>query len=155
MKASGQVRSPETYIGYARADRFASPGGQVKDAPKDYAIPAQLELNDWALSARWSVAPQVATSLSAGGSISYRFQARDLHLVLGPSEGGKPVRFKVTIDGKAPGPDAGGDVRPDGSGVVIEERLYQLVRLKGDVKDHLFTITFLDPGVRAFSFTFG
>ena len=155
MKASGQVRSPETYIGYARADRFVSPGGQARDAAKDYAVPAQLKLNDWGLGGPWSIAPQVATSLSAGSSITYRFAARDLHLVLGPAAGGKPVRFKVMIDGKAPGADAGGDIRPDGSGTVTEERLYQLVRLKGDVKEHVFTITFADPGVRAFSFTFG
>ena len=155
MKASGQVRSPETYIGYARADRFVSPGGQARDAAKDYAVPAQLKLNDWGRGGPWSIAPQVATSLSAGSSITYRFAARDLHLVLGPAAGGKPVRFKVMIDGKAPGADAGGDIRPDGSGTVTEERLYQLVRLKGDVKEHVFTITFADPGVRAFSFTFG
>ncbi|MGN6154915.1 MAG: cytochrome c biogenesis protein DipZ [Sphingomicrobium sp.] len=155
MGASGQIRSPETYIGYARAENFVSPGGQAKDSAKAYSIPARLKLNDWALGGRWSIAPQVATSLEPGAAIAFRFQARDLHLVLGPAVGGKPVRFKVTIDGRAPGADAGADIGPDGSGMVTEERLYQLVRQKGDVKEHLFTITFLDPGVRAFSFTFG
>jgi len=155
MAASGAVGSPETYIGYARADRFASPGGQLKDESKDYAIPPALDLNQWALGGRWTVAPQVATSLGEGAKIAFRFHARDLHLVLGPTGDGKPVRFRVTIDGKAPGADAGGDVRPDGSGVVTEERLYQLVRQKAGVKDRTFTIEFLDPGVRAFSFTFG
>ena len=155
MAASGKVQSPETSIGYSRADRFVSAGGQAKEHAKDYAIPAQLQLNQWGLGGRWSVGPQAATSLGAGGKIAFRFHARDLHLVLGPAEGGKPVRFRITIDGRAPGPDSGGDVKPDGSGVVTEERLYQLVRLKGDVIDHDFTIEFLDPGVRAFSFTFG
>jgi len=155
LAASGKVQSPETYIGYARADRFVSPGGQTKEQAKDYAIPAQLQLNQWGLGGRWSVGRQAATSLGAGGKIAFRFHARDLHLVLGPAEGGKPIRFRITIDGRAPGPDAGGDVKADGSGVVTEERLYQLVRLKGDVTDHSFTIEFLDPGVRAFSFTFG
>jgi hypothetical protein len=154
MAASGKVKSPETYIGYARASGFVSPGGEARDQAKDYAIPAQLTLNQWALGGRWSVAPQVATEVSAGGKIAFRFHARDLHLVLGPAAG-KPVRFKVTIDGHAPGADAGGDVKPDGTGVVTAERLYQLVRLKGDVTDRTFQIEFLDPGVRAFSFTFG
>ncbi len=151
----GEVRSPETYIGYARADRFVSPGGEARDRAKVYSIPSQLDLNQWALGGRWSVAPQVATSLSPNGTIVFRFHARDLHLVLGPAAGGKPVRFKVSMDGHAPGADAGGDVKPDGSGVVTEERLYQLVRQQGGVKDRTFEIEFLDPGVRAFSFTFG
>jgi cytochrome c biogenesis protein CcdA/thiol-disulfide isomerase/thioredoxin len=155
MRASGQVRSPETYIGYARADNFVSPDGQARDSAKAYSIPERLKLNDWALGGRWSVGPQAATSLAPGGKIAFRFQARDLHLVLGPAEGGKPVRFKVTIDGHAPGADAGADIRPDGSGMVTGERLYQLVRQQGDVKELTFEITFLDPGVRAFSFTFG
>jgi hypothetical protein len=154
MAASGQVRSPETYIGYARADRFVSPGGELKDQPKDYAIPAELELNQWALGGRWSVGPQAATAVTAGGKISFRFHARDLHLVLGPGADGKPVRFRVTLDGRAPAADAGADIKPDGSGVVTSERLYQLVRQK-DVRDRTFTIEFLDPGVRAFAFTFG
>ena len=155
MAASGTVRSPETYIGYNRADRFVSPGGQQRDGAKAYAIPAQLELNQWALGGRWSVGPQSATALAPGARIAFRFHARDLHLVLGPGESGKPVRFRVTIDGKAPGEAAGADVEPDGSGIVTGERLYQLVRQKGDVSDRTFTIEFLDPGVRAFAFTFG
>jgi cytochrome c biogenesis protein CcdA/thiol-disulfide isomerase/thioredoxin len=155
MAASGKVRSPETYIGYARADRFASPGGQAKDQPKDYSIPSALELNQWALGGRWSVAPQAATAQSPGGGIAFRFHARDLHLVLGAAADGKPVRFRVTIDGHVPDADAGADIGPDGTGIVTDERLYQLVRLKGEVADHDFVIEFLDPGVRAFAFTFG
>jgi cytochrome c biogenesis protein CcdA/thiol-disulfide isomerase/thioredoxin len=155
MAASGKVRSPETYIGYARADRFVSPGGQAKDRVKDYSIPSALELNQWALGGGWSVTPQAAAAQSAGGRIAFHFHARDLHLVLGPAADGKPVRFRVTIDGHVPGADAGADIKPDGTGLVTGERLYQLVRLKGEVADHDFVIEFLDPGVRAFAFTFG
>ena len=151
--AKATLKSPETYIGYGRADRFVSPGGQAKDAAKDYAA-ASLGLNQWALEGRWTVGAQSARLQSAGGAIAYRFHARDLHLVLG-STSGKPVRFRITIDGKAPGADAGLDVRPDGTGAVTTERLYQLVRQKGDVRDRTFRITFLDPGVEAFAFTFG
>jgi cytochrome c biogenesis protein CcdA/thiol-disulfide isomerase/thioredoxin len=155
MAASGKVRSPETYIGYARADRFVSPGGQAKDQAKDYSIPSALELNQWALGGRWSIAPQAATAQSPGGRIAFRFHARDLHLVLGPAADGKPVRFRVTIDGHVPDADAGADIKPDGTGIVTDERLYQLIRLKGEVADHDFVIEFVDPEVRAFAFTFG
>jgi thiol-disulfide isomerase/thioredoxin len=151
--ASGQVGSPETYVGYARAERFASPGGFVHDGAKAYAG-SHLGLNDWSLNGEWLDSRQSARSLSAGGQVSFRFHARDLHLVLGSSTG-KPVRFKVTLDGQAPGQDAGVDAAADGSGTVKEQRLYQLVRQKGTVRDRTFTITFLDPGVEAFAFTFG
>ena len=146
--------SPETYLGYRRAERFASPGGLLKDSAKTYAVPATLTLNGWALGGRWTVGEQSARLEQAGGRIDFRFHARDLHLVLG-SASGRPVRFRVLIDGKAPGADAGGDVRPDGSGVVTDETLYQLVRQKGAAKERTFTIQFLDPGVTAFAFTFG
>jgi len=151
--ASGQVGSPETYIGYARAERFVSPGGLSQDQAKTYGA-APLALNDWSLDGQWLDSRQNARSLNAGGKISFRFHARDLHLVLGSSTG-EPVRFKVTLDGVAPGADAGVDVAADGSGAVNEQRLYQLVRQKGPARDRTFTITFLDPGVEAFSFTFG
>ena len=151
--AKATLKSPETYIGYGRADRFLSPGGQTKDAAKDYSG-ANLSLNQWTLEGRWIVGAQSARLQLPGGAIAYRFHARDLHLVLG-STSGKPVRFRVTIDGKAPGADAGVDVKADGTGVVTTERLYQLVRQKGDVADRTFRIEFLDPGVEAFAFTFG
>ena len=150
--AKATLKSPETYIGYGRADRFVSPGGQARDQAKDYAA-EPLSLNQWSLEGRWNVGRQSARSVSRG-AIAYRFHARDLHLVLG-STSGKPVRFRVTIDGKAPGADAGVDVRPDGTGVVTTERLYQLMRQKGAVGERTFRIEFLDPGVEAFAFTFG
>jgi hypothetical protein len=147
------IQSPETYVGYARAENFASPGGLARDQLKTYA-PASLKLNDWALEGPWLDKKQSAVSFAPGAKIAFRFHARDLHLVLG-SAGGKPVRFRVTIDGKAPGQAAGVDSAADGSGAVKEQRLYQLIRQKGPIEDRTFTIEFLDPGVEAFSFTFG
>ena len=151
--ALGEVKSPETYIGYARADRFVSPGGLAKDQLKTYAL-APLSLNDWALEGSWLDKKQSATSFAPGAKIGFRFHARDLHLVLG-SASGKPVRLRVALDGQAPGADAGIDVAADGSGVVKGQRLYQLIRQKGAVRDRTFTIEFVDPGLEAFSFTFG
>jgi len=151
--AFGEVKSPETYIGYARADRLVSPGGLAKDQSKTYSA-APLSLNDWSLEGPWLDKKQSATSFAPGAKINFRFHARDLHLVLG-SASGKPVRFRVTLDGQAPGGDAGVDIAADGSGVVKDQRLYQLIRQKGEVRDRTFTITFLDPGIEAFSFTFG
>src|SRR6201996_8269898 len=149
------VQSPETYVGYARAQNFASPGGFNQDDPKSYQTPGTLKLNQWALAGKWKDEDQVATSLAAGDSISYRFHARDLHLVLGPSADGKPVRFRVTLDGRAPGADHGVDTDADGYGVVTGDRLYQLIRQQGSIQDRTFRIEFLVPGVRAYSFTFG
>jgi cytochrome c biogenesis protein CcdA/thiol-disulfide isomerase/thioredoxin len=152
---SDDVQSPETYIGYARAQNFASPGGFNQDDPQLYRTPAELDLNQWALAGKWKDEDQVATSLDAGASISFRFHARDLHLVLGPGADGKPVRFRATLDGQAPGADHGVDTDADGYGVVTENRLYQLVRQHGSIHDRTLRIEFLTPGVRAFSFTFG
>jgi thiol-disulfide isomerase/thioredoxin len=149
------VRSPETYIGFARAANFASPGGIKRDAEKTYTEPKHLSLNDWGLAGEWIDHEQVAISESAGGKIIFRFHARDLHLVLGPSADGKPVRFRVTIDGQAPGENHGVDTDALGNGVVTAYRLYQLVRQNGAITDHIFTIEFEDPGVQAYSFTFG
>jgi thiol-disulfide isomerase/thioredoxin len=151
--APNEIKSPESYIGYARAERFVSPGGLLQDKLKTYAR-APLQLNDWALEGTWVDKPQSALSFASGAKIQFRFHARDLHLVLG-SASGKPVRFRVTLDGKAPGGDAGVDVDANGIGMVKEQRLYQLIRQKGAIRDRIFTIEFLDPGVEAFSFTFG
>jgi cytochrome c biogenesis protein CcdA/thiol-disulfide isomerase/thioredoxin len=152
---TNDVRSPETYIGYARAENFASPEGLSQDDAELYTTPAALKLNQWALGGRWKDQGQVATSLAAQDSISFRFHARDLHLVLGPGADNKPVRFRVTLDGRAPGADHGVDTDAEGSGVVTGNRLYQLVRQQGTIRDRTFRIDFLTPGVRAYSFTFG
>lgn len=149
------VRSPETYVGYERAAQFASPGGAQPDRLAQYSLPGKPALNDWGLEGKWNIGSEQASLNSATGKIAYRFHARDLHLVLGPGPDGKPVRFKVTVDGQAPGAAHGMDVAPDGSGQVTEQRLYQLVRQPGDVSDHTFTIEFLDAGVAAYAFTFG
>lgn len=149
------LKSPETYLGHARAENFASPGGQRNDQPADYTVPTTLTLNQWALGGRWTVGNEDAQLQQAGGRIAYRFHARDLHLVLAPGADGKPVRFRVRIDGQAPGAAAGGDVAPDGSGTVDEHRLYQLIRQSGEVGERTFEIEFLDPGVHAYAFTFG
>lgn len=149
------VRSPETYVGYARAENFVSPGGARQDAAKDYSTPAQPRLNQWGLAGQWKIGEEQATLVQPDGRIVYRFHARDLHLVLGPGSDGKPVRFRVTIDGQAPGASHGTDVAADGSGTVVDQRLYQLVRQDGDIRDRTFAIEFLDPGVQAYAFTFG
>jgi thiol-disulfide isomerase/thioredoxin len=149
------MRSPETYIGYERAQQFMSPGGETPDRLHDYAAPKALDVNDWGLAGAWKVGAEHATLEGATGRIVYRFHARDLHLVLGPSKDGTPVRFRVSIDGAAPGTSHGSDVEADGSGTVTEQRLYQLVRQTGPVADRTFTIEFLDPGVEAYAFTFG
>jgi len=148
------VLSPETYLGYARAENFVSPGGFKQDAANDYK-PGEPRLNEWGLGGAWTVTNEHASLDREGGAIVYRFHARDLHLVLAPSTEGKPVRFRVTIDGKSPGNDHGVDIDAEGNGTVTTERLYQLVRQKGDVEDHTFEIRFLDPGVQAYAFTFG
>jgi len=150
-----EVQSQETYVGYERAQNFASSGGLDQDASQLYAIPTHLDLNQWALAGRWVDQGQIAVLGSTTGRIAYRFHARDLHLVLGPTAKGKPVRFRVTLDGKAPGEDHGMDTNDKGEGTINENRLYQLVRQKTAVADHTFTIEFFDPGVQAFAFTFG
>ena len=150
-----EIQSGETYLGYERAENFASPGGEAQDKAHTYTAPAQPALNDWGLAGTWKVGAEHATLAGASGRIVYRFHARDLHLVLGPGKDGKPVRFRVTIDGAAPGDAHGTDVAADGSGTVTEQRLYQLVRQNGKVADRTFAIEFLDAGVEAYAFTFG
>jgi thiol-disulfide isomerase/thioredoxin len=152
------IQSPETYVGYERAENFVSAGGVAKDASKTYSAEPK-QLNQWGLTGAWTVGGEQATSNDQNSGITYRFHARDLHLVLGPSADGKPVRFKVMIDGAAPGASHGSDIDANGDGTVTGQRLYQLVRQKSDtaggVADHTFEIKFLDPGVQAFAFTFG
>ncbi|MGL6241647.1 cytochrome c biogenesis protein DipZ [Pseudomonas sp.] len=150
-----EVQSPETYVGYQRAEHFVPETSLVPDKVSTYSTPAQLALNDWGLDGQWHVGSERATSTAPASRIVYRFHARDLHLVLGPGADGKPVRFKVLIDGKPPGDAHGTDVAPDGSGSVTEQRLYQLVRQNSGVTDRTFSIEFLDPGVSAYAFTFG
>jgi thiol-disulfide isomerase/thioredoxin len=148
-----RLRSPETYIGAARRENFVS-AEQRTGMAHTYATPQSLGLNEWGLSGDWTVNPEDAELARAGGAIRLRFQARDLHLVLGPRANGAPVRFRVTLDGRAPGAAAGADVNAAGEGVIREQRLYQLIR-GGGADARSFQIEFLDPGARAFAFTFG
>ncbi|UPG95283.1 thioredoxin family protein [Luteibacter aegosomatissinici] len=148
-------RSPETYTGYGRTEQFASAGGVVQDQMNAYSAPKALQLNHWALAGNWRMGREYATSGGAGSKIVYRFHARDLHLVLGPSVNGASVRFRVTIDGKAPGSAHGVDTDAQGSGTIDQPRMYQLIRQTLPITDHVFTIEFLDPGAQAYSFTFG
>ena len=149
------TRSPETYVGYKRAEHFASAQLFAQDTRMAYTPLPRLTLNQWALGGSWKVGPESAVLETAPGKIIYRFHARDLHLVLGPTKTGKLIRFKVTLDGTAPGGDHGSDTDPSGAGTVQGHRLYQLIRQKGPVEDRTFEIEFQDPGVQAFAFTFG
>jgi thiol-disulfide isomerase/thioredoxin len=149
------LRSPENYLGYERTDNFASPNGAVLDTPYAYAVPTRLRLNHWALAGAWTV-QRGAVALDQGeGRIAYRFQARDLHLVMGPAGRETPIRFQVRLDGQPPGPAHGTDVDDQGNGTLTEPRLHQLLRQPGPITERTFEITFLDPGAHAYAFTFG
>ena len=149
------LESPENYAGHERTENFTSPGGIVPGQRHGYAAPVRLRLNHWALSGDWTVDGQASTLNAAIGRIAYRFHARDLHLVMGPAAADAPVRFRVLIDGQPPGLDHGLDVDGQGTGTVAQQRLYQLVRQRRPIAERTFEITFLDPGVQAYSFTFG
>jgi cytochrome c biogenesis protein CcdA/thiol-disulfide isomerase/thioredoxin len=148
-------RSPETYVGYHRAEHFASTEAIAQDSKRVYTPQPRLSLNQWALGGSWKVGEESAVLQTAPGRIIFRFHARDLHLVLGTTKDGRPVRFTVKLDGTAPGDDHGVDTDNNGAGTVQGHRLYQLIRQKGPVEDRTFEIEFRDPGVQAFAFTFG
>jgi thiol-disulfide isomerase/thioredoxin len=148
-------RSPETYIGYRQAKNFASTEKLRKDAIQSFSAPAKLSLNHWALSGSWNVNSESAVLQAAPGKVVFQFHSRDLHLILASAKDGKPVRFKVTLDGAAPGENHGVDIGPDGLGEIREPRLYQLIRQKGPIVDRTFEIEFLDSGGQALDFTFG
>jgi len=149
------VRSPETYVGYERAQNFASMESFIADEPTRYLTPEPLALNTWALSGDWTVGADAAVVNQPNGRIVFRFHARDLHLVMGPTSLAVPVRFRVLLDGSLPAGAAGGDVDPEGSGNAIEQRMYQLIRQKKPITDRTFQIEFLEPGAEACVFTFG
>ena len=149
------LRSPENYIGYARTQNFASPGGALPGKPHLYTAPAELRLNHWALSGDWTMEEQATTLNTADGQIAYRFHARDLHLVMGPAAPETSVRYRVLLDGQPPNTAHGTDLDNQGHGTVAEQRLYQLIRQPGPVTERTFEITFHDPGVQAYAFTFG
>ena len=149
------LKSPENYVGDERTENFASPGGATVDRRRVYVVPARLRLNHWAISGDWTVGKQVIALNQANGRIAYRFHARDLHIVMGPTEPGASVPFRVLIDGQPPGAAHGADVDGQGNGTVMEPRLYQLIRQSGHIEDRLFEIEFLESGVQGYAFTFG
>jgi thiol-disulfide isomerase/thioredoxin len=149
------LRSPENYLGYERTDSFVAPNGAILDTPYAYAAPTRLRLNHWALSGDWTVKQQAIVLNQAGGRILYRFHARDLHLVMAPTTPAGPIRFRVLLDEQPPGAAHGTDVDDQGNGTLTQPRLYQLIRQPGAVSERTFEITFLDPGVQAYAFTFG
>jgi thiol-disulfide isomerase/thioredoxin len=148
------VRTSETYLGYWRSARFASPDGAAFDERRAYELPERLRLNHWALAGEWTIAAENVVLDRAGGSLAFRFHARDAHLVL--SQGARePIPFRVLLDGEAPGPSHGVDVDEDGNGVLQDARMYQLVRQHDAVRQRTLQITFLEPGAEAYAFTFG
>jgi hypothetical protein len=148
------LRTPETYLGYERGEHFASPDGAAFDERRRYELPAHLPFNHWALAGEWTIERERVVLHEAGGSIGYRFDARDAHLVL--SAGRRPpIPFHVVVDGDVPGPSHGVDVDEDGNGVLGDGRMYQLVRQPGEVRERALEITFLEPGAEAYVFTFG
>ena len=149
------LRSPENYLGYERTENLAAPGGARLDTRHVYPAPARLPLNHWGLSGAWTLTRRAAVAAEAGARIAYRFQARDLNLVVAPPARGTPARFTVSLDGRPPGAAHGSDVDGQGTGTVTEPRLYQLLRQPGAVGEHTAEITFLDPGAEAYAVTFG
>jgi thiol-disulfide isomerase/thioredoxin len=153
---SGRAGSDETYLGAAQAQGFVAARGELRTGPSRAFVPApRLQSGQWSLAGAWQVADEYVEAGQANGAITYRFRARDVHLVLGPAQDGNAVRFRVRIDGQAPGADHGTDVASDGSGRIDTHRLYQLVRQADPRRERVFEIEFLDPGVRAYAFTFG
>ena len=149
------LRSPETYVGYNQSTGFAQEDVAAFDEPCVYAPPGQLPLNSWALSGNWTVAGHAAVLNERGGRIAFQFHARDLNLVMGPSSRGASIAFRVFLDGQRAKDAHGTDVDPDGTGVVTEQRTYQLIRQPGAIADRLFEVEFSDAGVEAYCFTFG
>jgi hypothetical protein len=151
----GHLGSPETYLGYQRAVGFASPEAVVPDEPRVYSAPAALRRNQWSLSGDWRIGTVPVLLDEPGGSITFQFRARDLHLVMGPPPAAPPVRFMVRLDGGRPGEGHGVDVDDQGHGVADYQRMYQLIRQPEPITDRRFEIEFIDGGVEAFVFTFG
>ena len=149
------LQTPETYLGYEQAQNFESPDGVGYDEPRTYFVPEPLRLNRWALSGDWTIERGSSVLNAADGGITFRFHARDVHLVMGPRSSGTSVAFRVLLDGEPPGDSHGLDVDEQGQGTLVKQRLYQLVRVAGPIEDRTFEISFLDPGAEAFAFTFG
>jgi thiol-disulfide isomerase/thioredoxin len=151
----GTLRSPESYLGYERAEAFASSDDALRDAPRAYAAPTDLALNQWGLAGNWTLKGRAAVLNEPNGKVVYRFHARDVNLIMGVPQGSQPVRFTVKVDGKPPGAAHGSDIDDQGNGTAARQRTYQLVRQQQSIADREFDIQFAGPGVEAFCFTFG
>jgi hypothetical protein len=149
-----QLRTPETYLGYGRGSGLSSPNGHTLDESHLYELPGRLGFRHWALAGEWTIGREKVALDRAGGSIAYRFEARDAHLVLSAA-GREPIAFRVLLDGETPGSSHGVDVDEGGSGVLQGGRLYQLVRQRDTIRERTLEITFLEPGAEAYAFTFG
>jgi len=150
----GSLNSPETYLGYEQGRNFASPGFAA-DEPRTYVVPEGLNRNDWALAGEWTIGSRAAAVDEAGARLAFRFHARDAHLVMGPREPGAAVAFRVRLDGEPPGEAHGHDVDEDGNGTLSQQRLHQLIRQPGSIRDRTLELEFLAPGAEAYCFTFG
>ena len=149
------LRTPETYLAFGRSAGFASPDRARLNEPHAYAEPSRLGLNEWAPSGAWTLAQHAAVSNDAGARIAFQFQARDVNLVMGPAASGTSVPFRVLLDGKAPGDAHGFDVDDQGNGALSDQRLHQLIRQPGSVRESRFEIEFAGAGAEAYCFTFG
>jgi len=149
------LRSPENYLDYGRTEGFASPEKMRPDKQVSYSAPRELNLNQWALAGAWTVGGENARLSKGQGKIVYRFHARDLHLIMGAGSPGRPIKFRVLLNGMPPGPAHGLDVDSNGYGTLTEHRMYQLIRQQGAITDREFEIEFFDPGVEVYDFTFG
>lgn len=149
------LRSPETYLGYRQAAGMASPDGLHADESHDYTRPERLDLNEWAPEGDWSISSRAATAMAPNARLLFRFQARDVNLVMGPAERGAAIPFRVYLDGQPATGAHGTDVAADGTGNVAEQRTYQLIRQPGSIEERVFEIEFLNSGVELFCFTFG
>jgi thiol-disulfide isomerase/thioredoxin len=147
--------SSENYLGYERTANFASPGGAIADQPRRYTAPSRLRPNEWALVGGWTMGREADVLNEPNGSLRYRWHARDVNLIMGPARPGTTIRFRVLIDGKAPGTAHGDDVDQEGRGTITEQRMYQLIRQTSPVTDREFEIEFFDAGAAVFDFTFG
>jgi thiol-disulfide isomerase/thioredoxin len=150
-----RLHSPETYLGYERTGNFSSRGGIHVGGARDFDAPERLKLNHWALSGNWTMRRDCVVLNQPGGRIFFRFRSRDVHLVLRRTEGGAQIPFEIVLDGAAPGIAGGVDVDNGGIGLLDDDRLYQLVRQPDAVEERTIAITFREPGVEAYVFTFG
>ena len=147
--------SPETYLGVDRTQDFASPGGFRPERSHGYTGPDRLRLNQWSITGGWTAKADRVSLDESDGRIDFAFHARDVHLVMGPRERGTAIPFRVTIDGEPPPGASGTDIDPNGAGTLLQQRMYQLVRQTGPIRDRVFSIGFEGSGAEAFAFTFG